>query len=117
MIQIRQGWRPYFLEKFINYIDLTLLLFTLIIVVHETLDLRAINQSSINLMASATVFMIWVKCLDSLRAFGRASFYVRLIIETVKDMAFFLSILLFTIVTATIMRYLLQKERVESRDL
>ena len=83
--------------------DLIQLTLSLIVILHDVFGVRVFEMSTIKLIAVFADFLILIKVLDSLRAFKVYSFYVKLIVETVKDMSEFIVILFLAILCSTIM--------------
>ena len=93
--------------------DIFKLLFGFIIIFSDFSVMSASKESTLRLMAALGIFMIWMKFLDNLRAFSLSSFYVKLIIETIKDMTPFLTFFVTAILTSSVMIYILLKNRYE----
>jgi len=77
-----------------NYVDFTPPILTITIVIFHILDgVMTINPIGIAVIFSVAVFFMWLKLLYFLRIFEHTGYLIRMIIEVVADMRFFLLIL------------------------
>jgi len=106
--------KAFFNSGLTNYTDLLQILLTLIVNVSEIRGLNHQNLSNIKLFAAMAILLIWIKLLDSLRAFKVPSFYVKLLQETIIDMGVFFMGFFTALITSSVMLFILQEDRVES---
>lgn len=93
LIQVTKNPIEYFFD-FWNYFDMVSICFNgFIISNHVFMYLKIDGETTFGLAAIATLIMWW-KLLYWFRLFDTTSFYIRLITETMKDISFFVIILM-----------------------
>jgi hypothetical protein len=79
-----------YISSFLNYIDLIINMCCFMIPV---LDLMGDMQRILRPVASTTLIIVWIKLFYYLRAYDSTSQLIRMIIEIVKDIRYFLLVL------------------------
>ena len=77
-----------------NYMDISSVVLNAFLVSNHSYSLVDLKPSAIFGMAAIATLFMWFKLLYWFRLFGTASFYLRLIEETIYDMSTFLVILI-----------------------
>jgi len=97
LIEIQQFFRDKleYISSFWNYTDLLINSMCLMVFI---LDLMEDKQKLLRPVASGTLIIVWVKLFYYLRAYDSTSQLIRMIIETVKDIRYFLFVLLIGII-------------------
>ena len=80
-----------YISSFWNYTDLLINSLCLMVFI---LDFLGDRQSLLRPVASSTLIIVWVKLFYYMRAYDSTSQLIRMIIETVKDIRYFLFVLL-----------------------
>ena len=72
-----------------NLVDSISLLLNLVIILDDTMSLKTFKGFD-HLLGAVSVFLMWFKLLQFLRLFDVTSYYIRLIIATLKEIMYFL---------------------------
>jgi len=93
LVEIQQFFRDKleYISSFWNYTDLLINSLCLMVFI---LDWMEDMQRLLRPVASSTLIIVWVKLFYYLRAYDSTSQLIRMIIETVKDIRYFLFVLL-----------------------
>ena len=75
------------------------------------------SNSHRRVIASVSCMLIWMKMFDWLRLFDATSFYIKLIIQTIKDIMPFMAIFPFFMFTVGTSVYILNMEREEEKEV
>ena len=93
-----------YLDSLYNKIDIFQFTMSFIIVYSHVYGSPISDQDTLRIISGYMVILLWIKILEILRVYRIFSFYVKLIIETIKDMSAFIIVflaILFTFTTAT----------------
>ena len=93
-----------YLDSLYNKIDIFQFTMSFIIVYSHVYGSPINDQDTLRIISGYMVILLWIKILEILRVYRIFSFYVKLIIETIKDMSAFIIVflaILFTFTTAT----------------
>ena len=83
-----------YLKSFWNIIDLASLILNLVVVI---LDLVNKNTTDSNSVAAVAVLLMWVKLFYFLRIFSSTAYLIRMIIEIMIDMWYFVAVLMLAV--------------------
>ena len=100
----------YLLDK-TNYFDIASSLLNIFLVTNHQHGFSEISPETLYSMTTVATLLMWVKGLLWLRLFSTTSFYIRLITETLKDITYFMIILLIFLVMFANCLYILDLYR------
>lgn len=63
------------------------------------------------LIAAISLMFMWLKVFDWLRLFEKTSFYIKLIVETFRDITYFLIVLMAAFITIGCSMYMLEMNK------
>jgi hypothetical protein len=84
-----------YISSFWNYTDLLINSMCILVFI---LDIKGDMQPLLRAIAASTLIIVWIKLFYYMRAYDSTSQLIRMIIETVKDIRYFLFVLLLGIV-------------------
>ena len=100
-----------------NIADLFQYSINMILIVVTVFEIEWPNNSVRRVIASVSCLLIWMKMFDWLRLFDATSFYIKLIIQTIKDIMPFMAIFPFFMFTVGTSVYILNMEREEDSEV
>ena len=100
-----------------NIADLFQYSINMILIVVTVFEIEWPSNSQRRVIASVSCLLIWVKMFDWLRLFDATSFYIKLIIQTIKDIMPFMAIFPFFMFTVGTSVYILNMEREEDSEV
>ena len=103
IIQMSTHTKRYFSNPY-NYLDMVQLPLTLSIIL--SLQFGWIELDNLRLMATYDTLFLWIKIVECLKATEVTAIYARLIIQTFRDMSFFLMIIFGTIMVSSVTLYI-----------
>ena len=98
---------------FTNYFDIASSLINIYLVTNHQYQFSPLSTENLYSLTAIATLLLWVKGLLWLRLFSATSFYIRLIIETLKDITYFMIILMIFLVMFANCLYILDLYREE----
>ena len=115
--QVIRDPKEYFLSGY-NYIDICLIISAFAVLIVDLLNIFSVidDSSIVKLLASISAFLFWLRAISYLRGFEGTAFMIRLIVEVVSDIRYFLLLILLFTLSFNTSIYLIQSSYDSEND-
>jgi len=112
---IRDGVGTYFLQGW-NYLDVASIVLNTFLLCDLHLELDYLNMEDTVLVCFVAVFILWYKLIYWFRLFESTSFYIKLIVETIKSIEYFIIIFVVFLLAFSNAIFILNTNRTDGND-
>jgi hypothetical protein len=112
---VRDGVVTYFLQGW-NYLDVASIVLNTFLLCDLLLERDYLNMEDTVLVCFLAVFILWYKLIYWFRLFESTSFYIKLIVETIKGIQYFFVIFVAFLLAFSNAIFILNKNRTDGND-